>query len=153
MKNLRRGFYRIWVALSVLWLIIVIAFSYEQIISPYIEPRVYVLPNGNSDFYKLDNPFDQFDTDFKNAHSVEVQFPNDVILFPAKEIPKAVLEAQGPSFYEHYSKPREAELNVARWKTVELSSTVAFLPPLALLLFGLVIGWIARGFKVGAPHS
>jgi hypothetical protein len=150
--NLRRGFYRFWLAVSALWLIITAAFFYEQIASPYIEPRVYVLPTANSDFFKLDSVSDQYDPAFKAAHKIGIQFPNNVILFPANDIPKAVIEPRVQNFLEVYCKPREAEITAARWNSLESASAVGLLPPLALLLLGLVIGWIASGFKGSALH-
>jgi hypothetical protein len=147
--NLRRGFFRSWLAVSALWLVIVATLFYKQVVSPYIKPLVYILPTANSDFYELENVYDP---DFKVADQTRIEFPNNVFLFASNDIPKAVLDTRSKSFYEEYSKPRQAELTTARWQTFERASLVGFLAPLALLLLGLVIGWIASGFK-GAVQS
>jgi len=123
------------------------ATCYEQIASPYIPQQVYVLPNATSDFYKLDNFFDRFDPGFEQSHKLGIQFPNNVILFPANDIPKSAIEPRVQGFLDDYCKPREAEITAARRKSLETASAIGFLPPLALLLLGLVVGWIGSGFK------
>jgi hypothetical protein len=138
-----------WVALSLCWVAAVGLFSYSQIASPSLEPQAYVMdePSG---FFKLSNIFDQFDAGFKEAHW-EVHFPNNVTLFVKTDIPKAVAEEKSPAFYEQYSKPRDPEFAAARLKAVEMALATSFVPPLVLLVLGLVIGWIAGGFKPTAP--
>jgi hypothetical protein len=150
--NRRRGFFRIWVVLSALWFIIVAGFSYQKVADPYIAPRVYVLPSQTGEFYQLNNVLDQFDLEFRNAHN-EVSFPNSVTLFSTKDIPMAVVEARSPSFYEKYSKPRDAELTKARLTALGLSIAAALVPPAVLLLIGTAISWIASGFKADAPYG
>jgi hypothetical protein len=54
------------------------------------EPRAYVLPTVSSDFFKLDNYFDQFDPGFSAGHK-EIKFPNNVLLFAVKDIPDTAL--------------------------------------------------------------
>jgi len=103
-------------------------------------------PKATSGFFKLSNIFDQFDAGFKEAHW-EVSFP----LFIKNDIPKAVGEEKARAFYEQYSKPRDTELAAARLKAVEMALAASFAPPLVLLVLGLVIGWIAGGFKPTAP--
>jgi hypothetical protein len=142
--NLRGGFLRIWLAVSALWLIIVAAFFYHQVISPHIKPLVYILPTANSDFYELENVYDP---DFKVADQTRIEFPNNVFLFASNDIPKAVLDTRSKSFYEEYSKPRDAELTTARWQSLGFASAIGLLPPLALLLLGWVVGWIVSGFR------
>jgi hypothetical protein len=151
--NLRRGFFRIWLAVSALWLIFVGAFSYGQVVSPYFGPQVYVLSNANDDFLKLDNVFDSYHSDFKVTYPVEISFANNVTLFAKNDIPKAVLDTRSKSFYEQYVKPREAELTTARWQSLDYATAIGLLPPLALLLLGLVIGWIVSGFKSTTQKS
>ena len=116
--------------------------------SPYIEPQAYILrDDSDSGFLQLDNVSDSNDQDFKAAYQIEIEFPNKVTLFAKDDTPKPVLDTQSKSFYERYVKPRDAELTTARWQSLERASATALLPPLALILLGLVIGWIVSGFK------
>jgi hypothetical protein len=143
--NWRRGLFRLWLAVSALWLIVVALLFYPQVVSPYIEPQAYILTNDG--FLQLDNVSDSQDHDFKTAYQIEIEFPNKVILFAKDDTPKPVLDTQSKSFYERYVKPRDAEVTTARWQSLERASATGLLPPLALILLGLVIGWIVSGFK------
>jgi hypothetical protein len=150
--NWRRGLLRLWLAVSALWLIIVGVLFYPQVVSPYIEPRAYILTDDLK-FFELDNVSDSQDRDFRAAYQTEIEFPNKVTLFAKDETPKPVLDTQSKNFYEQHVKPREAELATARWQSSEMASASGLLPPLALLLFGWVIGWIVSGFKSTAQKS
>src|ERR1700720_398919 len=146
--NWGRGLFRLWLALSALWLSIIAVLFYPQVVSPYIEPLAYILrDDSDSGFLQLDNVSDSNDQDFKAAYQIEIEFPNKVTLFAKDDTPKPVLDTQSKSFYERYVKPRDAELTTARWQSLERASATALLPPLALILLGLVIGWIVSGFK------
>src|SRR5215472_4479207 len=154
--NWKRGLFRLWVAVSAVWLVIVAVFSYGQIVSPDIQPHTYVLLNANSDIHEFNIFYDtgfQLPSDFKLAEQTRIDFPNNVILFAANNIPSDVLKTRSQSFYEQYVKPRDTELATARWHTLGFASAVGLLPPLALILFGLVIGWIVRGFRSTAQKS
>src|SRR5205809_7133465 len=150
--NWRRGLFRLWLVVSALWLIAVVVFFYSQVVSPYIEPRAYILTDDLK-FFELDNVSDSEDRDFKAAYQTEIEFPNKVTLFAKDDTPKPVLDTQSKSFYEQHVKPREAELTTARRQSLERASATGVLPPLALLLLGLVIGWIVSGFKSTGQKS
>jgi hypothetical protein len=150
--NWRRGLFRLWLAVSALWLIIAVVFLYPQVVSPYIEPQAYILTDDLK-FFELDNVSDINERDFKAAYPIEIEFPNKVTLFAKDDTPKPVLDTQSKSFYEQHVKPREAELATARWQSLEFASAAGVVPPLALLLLGLVIGWIVSGFKSAAQKS
>jgi len=152
--NWRRGLFRLWLALSALWLSIIAVLFYAQVVSPYIEPQAYILrDDSDSGFLQLDNVSDSNDQDFKAAYQIEIEFPNKVTLFAKDDTPKPVLDTQSKSFYERYVKPRDAELTTARWQSLERASATGLLPPLALIPLGLVIGWIVSGFKSTAQKS
>jgi len=137
--NLRRGFFRIWLAVSVLWLCIVGALFYGQIASPYIGPQFYILTD-DLNFSKLDE-LDTLDRDFQAQHTA-MRFPYNVIVYAPNNTPLAVLDTEAKVFAEKYMKPRQTELTNARWQSLGQASAIGLLPPLALLLLGLVIGWI-----------
>src|SRR5215831_17389952 len=150
--NWRRGLFRLWLAVSALWLIIAVVFLYPQVVSPYIEPQAYILTDDLK-FFELDNVSDSKDRDFKAAYPIEIDFPNKVTLFAKDDTPKPVLDTQSKSFYEQYVKPRDAEATTARWLSLGRATALGLLPPLALILLGLVIGWIVSGFKSTVQKS
>ncbi|WP_456853435.1 hypothetical protein [Bradyrhizobium sp. USDA 4501] len=142
--NFRRGFVRLWLALSVLWVLGTFAF-FALANSALILPEAYVMKDATSGFFKLDNFFDQFDASFKAAHQT-IEFPNNVTLFVVNGVPDAVVKAKANEFYKTYSEPRSGELWSARfdyWMKVALA---AFGPPFVVLALGSLIGWILAGF-------
>jgi hypothetical protein len=141
--NLRRGFFRIWLAVSVLWLCIVEALFYGQIASPHIGPQFHIMTD-DLNFSKLDE-LDTLDRDFQAQH-IALQFPYNVTVYAPNSTPLALLDVSAKVFAEKYMKPRQTEITIARWHSLEQASAIGLLPPLALLLLGLVIGRIiSRG--------
>jgi hypothetical protein len=147
--NYRRGFFRIWLALSALW-VLGTAFVVADTKSKYITDQAFVMKDATSGFYKLDNYFDRYDAAFKAAHW-EVEFPNNVTLFVVNGIPKSVVEAKGKEFYQNYSEPRTAEMNAARFDYWSKGALIAIVPPFVLLCFGVLTAWIFAGFS--GKHS
>ena len=91
--NWKRGLFRLWLAISGLWLIIVVVFFYPQVVSPYIEPRVYILTEDLK-FFELDKVSDSEDLDFKAAYQTEIEFPNKVTLFAKDDTPKPLVSQE-----------------------------------------------------------
>jgi hypothetical protein len=144
--NIRRGFFRLWIVLSLIWFAGCAAFQSSAILNPSLIERVYVLPSATADFYKLDNIFDQFDDNMQKNHW-SINFPNNVKLLVHNDVSKAIAEARNESFYEQYSKPRENEVVSARVAALITFGLIGVIPPLGLLIFGWVIGWSLSGFK------
>src|SRR5262249_21654453 len=102
--NWRRGLFRLWLAVSALWLIVVVVFFYPQAVSPYIEPQAYIL-TYDLKFFELDNVSHSEDRNFNAAYQIEIEFPNKVALFAMDDTPEPVLDTQSKSFYEQHVKP------------------------------------------------
>lgn len=145
--NFRRGLFRVWIVLSAAWIIAGVALSYQAIANPQLPDEVYIMKDANSGFFKLDNPFDQFDSNFAAGHSARIEFPNNVSLFPAKDVPEAIVRAQAATFFQRYSQPREGALSAARVATSARALPLIFGPPLALLALAAVVGWVVAGFR------
>src|SRR6266404_7626533 len=104
--NARRGFFRLWVVASTLWIIGAGVGAVQM--SPTLQTAEYVMPDATSGFFKLDNTFKQFDPAFLAVHS-KVQFPNNVMLFVHNSVPEATLQERSPEFFKTYSSPRGDE--------------------------------------------
>ena|SRR5947208_2126343 len=141
--NARRGFFRLWVVSSALWIIGVGVVAFQM--SPTLQPAAFVMPDATSGFFKLDNIFDQFDPAFQAVHH-KVEFPNNVTLFAHTSVPEASLKAQAPEFFNTYSAPRGDELTKTRFSFWANTLLAAVLPSLGILLLGSLIGWIFNGF-------
>jgi hypothetical protein len=141
--NARRGFFRLWVVSSALWVIGVAIVAFQ--VPPTLQPLAFVMPDATSGFFKLNNIFDQFDPDFKAAHR-QVEFPNDVTLFVHNSVPEATIKGLAPEFFKTYSSPRADDLTKARLRFWGFALSAAVLPSLSLLLLGSLVGWIFSGF-------
>jgi hypothetical protein len=141
--NARRGFFRLWVVASTLWIIGAGVGAFQM--SPTLQTAEYVMPDATSGFFKLDNTFKQFDPAFQAVHS-KVEFPNNVTLFVHNSVPEATLKERAPEFFKTYSSPRGDEWTKARFSFWTTALLVAVLPPFGILLLGGLVGWIFKGF-------
>jgi hypothetical protein len=141
--NARRGFFRLWVVTSALWVIGVGVVAFQM--SPTLQPVEFVMPDATSGFFKLDNVFEQFAPAFKAVHS-QVDFPNNVTLFVHSSVPEATLKTQAPEFFKTYSAPRADDLTKARFRFWTNALLAALLPALGILSLGILVGWIFKGF-------
>jgi hypothetical protein len=143
--NFRRGFFRLWLALSALWVLGSFAFFALANNNTLIPSEAFVMRDATSGFFKLDNFFDQFDASFKAAHRT-IEFPNNVTLFVVNDVPDAAVKAKANEFYKTYSEPRSGELWSARLDYWMKAALAALGPPLVVLALGSLIGWIFAGF-------
>jgi|SRR6266700_685902 len=141
--NARRGFFRLWVVSSALWVIGVGVVAF--LMSPALQPAEFVMPDATSGFFKLDNVFDQFVPAFQAVHR-KVEFPNNVTLFVHVSVPEATLKALAPDFFKSYSAPRGDDFTKARLSFWGRALLAAMLPSLSVLLLGSLVGWIIKGF-------
>jgi hypothetical protein len=144
--NFRNGFFRIWVVLSAGWVLLVGALMYSDIASPQLGERFYVLPGPDARFFELQNYFDQFDVQFKAKHW-KIEFPNNVILYATNDVSEPVARERSAEFYSLFASTRESEVVAARWRALGRAFGVSLVPPLVLLLVGVMLGWIAAGFR------
>jgi hypothetical protein len=56
--NARRGFFRIWLVASGLWVVGVAVVAFQM--PPLLQPAEFVLSDSTSGFFKLDNVFEQY---------------------------------------------------------------------------------------------
>jgi hypothetical protein len=144
--NLRRGFFRMWLGASALWLVGVGVVALYQFNSSLIPPQIFIMPDATSGFFKLDNISDPINATFTNEHWC-VDFPNNVQLCAVNGIAKSVVQGQAESFFQMYSEPRAAELRSARLSLAGTMLVTALAPPLALLALGALGSWIIGGFR------
>jgi len=142
--NARRGLFRIWIVASGLWIIGVALVAFQM--SPSLPPAEYLLPSATSDFFELNSKFNQFDSSFMAIHS-KIEFPNNVLLFVHKDVPKAAMETRAAEFAKTYPATRGEQLKKLRVNLGIYALLAAFIPSLAVLLAGMLVGWISNGFK------
>jgi hypothetical protein len=86
--NARRGFLRLWVVASALWVVGAGVVAFQM--PPLLQSAEFVMPDSTSGFFKLDNVFEQYAPAFQAVHS-KVEFPNNVTLFVHNSVPEATV--------------------------------------------------------------
>jgi len=131
--NWRRGFFRLWVVLSVLWIGLVVYL---------IEPKTYTRfwRAGVYEVKSSDGRVRQF-----NLAGSQTELAADITAWIQAQRPDiniSEFEKDRDELVTALKSEYQAELDEA--KTAWL---LTVLPPVALLGFGLCIFWIARGFR------
>jgi hypothetical protein len=103
------------------------------------------------DFSKLDE-FDTFDRDFQAQH-IAMHFPYNVTVYAPNNTPRATLDAGAKVFCREVHEATTNRANQCAMAVFGTSIRFGLLPPLTLLLLGLVIGWISSGFKSTTQKS
>lgn len=158
--NIRRGLFRLWLVLSVLWVLTVGAFSYQEIsrdlsFSPRfpqadgsiaivpifcgmtrgIAGKDYTTKDGQSpgpwDTYAKPNPFD----------NCWYELPAFRKLWP--EYADMADDTLTTKLYRDVAEPIKVINPAAGMKSVAL---LAIIPPIVLLLFGSLFVWVIAGF-------
>ena len=130
-RNWSRGFFRLWVALSLFWIMFVCGAAIVDLVRTLrlpLEPSTFALAEQEAD--KKCGP----------SRSVEQIECREEVGFALTDQEKAAEE----TWRDAYEKQQERLDNLATDLAVVLG--LAVLPPLMLLLPGLVIAWIRRGF-------
>jgi hypothetical protein len=138
--NWRRGLFRSWLVVSVLW-ISISWWAIEPISKIRIATRDEVVFHfGGQSFSFPSNTkrevIERVLNDYANGRAPwEKEHPAFRLSEVDKPIEQRVAEAIGT--YQAYSRP---DLIFRAWGPI-------ILPPLALMLMGLIIGWVVRGFR------
>ncbi len=155
--NWKRGFFRLWVFLSVLWLALLGSIAWSEVSSRDYYQYIEQLKN-----YDWDKPFygrayapkmgkypDRFalvigkhlgelDKEVDNGSKIQVEFPDSSYLYLSADLTNEDRNYLGELFWEgrweRYFK------KIAPWFFAALGS------PLVLLLLGVAVQWIFRGF-------
>src|SRR5262245_55084454 len=128
----RRGFFRLWLVLSVLWIGLVVYLN---------EPKTYTrFSNAVYEVKSSDGRVRQF-----NLAGSQTELAADLTAWMQAERPDisiSELQADLDELVTAIKSEYQAELNEA--KTAWM---LTVLPPVALLCFGLCVFWIVRGFR------
>jgi hypothetical protein len=141
--NLWRGLFRLWVLASGLWLLWAVVMFEGRVRHPFIGERHYVLTN---DIGLLELDWPRMETTPLSGHR-RVEFPNSVVLYAQDGVTDQRLKDFSQSFFVNYVHPRDREIRTKRWDEIRDASIFTVLPILVVLILGLALRWVARGFK------
>jgi hypothetical protein len=151
--NWRKGFYRIWVGATVLWLIAVVWMFYAPIVhpDPFLRSASLRYDEG-AGIYRSIDPQPREMLDMKNRLDLSGPIEGSphgwsatVYVLPDESAEKRALHQQR---VDTLMKARHAVLvRVDRRIALQEVWKTALVPPVVLLLAGLGIAWIASGFR------
>lgn len=151
--NWRQGFLRIWIALSVLWVLVVSTFFYGYV----TDPRPYL---GTQRYYGNAGGVQLLDYDNENYYKVQDWADKGIVKRKDLKGTGWTIELYGPPsddqstvdarlqtlrghMEEEYTTKRESQ----RWADLQSGIALALIPPIVLLILGWMIGWIVSGFR------
>jgi hypothetical protein len=146
--NVRRGMLRFWLALTVFWVGSVGFFAYEKFSNPFVFGDVWttapmgmfddLIPGDHKERVIQANTFIKWDPMKREEDVIKVDFPDLSTLYITEKLDDEQVKRLAKNFWE--SRWHRYVQEIFPW------AAGIFTPPLALLLFGWVIAWIARGF-------
>ena len=136
-RNWSRGFFRLWVAFSLFWIMFICGAAMVDVV------RALRLPPEPPTFALAELEADKKCGPSRSPEQIECR---EEVGFALTDQEKAAEE----TWRDAYEKQQERLDNLAPDLAVVLG--LAVLPPLMLLLPGLVIAWVRRGFA-RTPHQ
>jgi hypothetical protein len=164
----RQGFFRIWVVLAVSWTILVIAFSYRGIVDPQIDRRGFVysaVDLGGDQHVSLPTEivhtkrlysvssysevYDELRRQKVEGRMREIKLASipEFSLFLSSDLDVAAMSAQMDEANKWAGETKGRLISENRWVAFSALLPTVLLPPFALLAFGIILNWVAAGFR------
>ena len=150
----RRGFFRLWIAISLLWTLGAGAVA----IGAYSNPSQYI---GQQVYYLRPGTFEpeEFAASSREHRDMEaLRLAGEVVLvrmdgyyevqfYAASTLPQASIAAGVDAVAAKVNAKREAASEDSRRSVIGWAPQVILIPPLVLLVLGAGIGWVLVGFR------
>ncbi|WP_156936685.1 hypothetical protein [Chelativorans sp. J32] len=146
--NWARGFFRLWVLVSLLWIATVTTFMWSSISNPYVAPHVFIGPEGDVAWAAHSNQARAARELKARGEFVEVEVdgaPNITYLGRDNGNLAEIMEQKAPVMVGFYKTQVSTGRASAVWQTV----SVGLIPPAIILVIGFFISWAMRGFLHG----
>jgi len=164
--NWRRGFLRIWLALTVIWVALVIVFFWSDLFPSKLFTFYYISSKDSlsQSVYDLKS----YEIELINRNEkLQVQFPTFEIVFPQFKLnDRKVIElggqrakdAKAESVFVEWEKLTKEDMRGLlergqqmrrdiRIEAATEAAEFAIIPPVCAFILGYLIGWILRGFR------
>lgn len=155
--NWSRGFFRIWILVSILWMITVGLFSYNSIERPYLSSDGYLYDVDTS---KPPKRMEEYSTDFREADrrkgegelvKYEITRDDTPNVVTYHFLPATILHEQRIKVIEGYMERataiQNARMRRARHENIISMVQSMIFPPVILLCIGVAIRWVFLGFR------
>lgn len=124
--NWSRGLFRVWLVLSAIWVSSTIFFTAPWTKHPFA-PAFWL----NNTLSAPDGPWIQYQQNPPARRTFEVEINGQVVSVEARDQESAIAAAQSVR---------------SEYQPIMYALAITALPPIFLLVAGLVVGWIVRGF-------
>ena len=141
--NVWRGLVRLWIFTTLIWITIIAITQWNDVHSPYVAPQYFLLSQTMELQELRRTSFDQIEHPNHNV----LEFPNAITVFLAKEITPDALNQWARSFNQTHVAARQRVISMRRTEALKVTASVAFVPPILLLVIGVGLRWVARGFR------
>jgi hypothetical protein len=142
--NIRRGLFRLWLVLSVIWIGAIAAIVGSDAIDVYIPEKNYLWVDKAGQAALLPPTASLYDLD---KDHVKVLYPYNVILHVDNSVPPEALRPYNDEIMNKYVNPRKAEVRRRQWEAVWLALKLALIPPIIAFGIGALLFWAFSGFK------
>ncbi len=155
--NWSRGFFRVWILITVLWVLVTLVFSWKEIADPWTFESAFLFsgdPSSRPTSFKMYS--DDYDAALKRKAAgelVEVEISQDTVfekavVFHPVKWSEQELNTGVKTHIPWFGEIIRGEKAKARRNNALLALFWGLIPPLLLLLFGVVVRWVAVGFRV-----
>jgi hypothetical protein len=144
--NWSRGLFRFWLLFALLWIAAVVALAWSSITNPYVPSYVFVEPEGDiarSTYSKQAIAAMELK---RRGEFVEVEVvgaPGITYLGRKTDDLPTTMKRQAPIMIGFYTVQRASAMKANVWS----AAATAIVPPLAILAFGVAVGWVLQGFR------
>lgn len=148
--NWRRGFFRIWVVLALLWGALVMAVASGQIFSPYVPNQAVVVSRATNQARLLDQYGDLYrqfyDAEMRGEMKRVVLGSGDE-LFVSASASDQELAVQTAEAQRAINEYRRSESDSRRYGALLTLTGAIAIPAAVVLVLGWLIGWAISGFR------
>jgi len=159
--NWHQGFFRAWIALSILWVLLVGLFNYDSIVSPYpyvyVEPTRYILNPKNNEFGAFGVHAPQYsnlarDKDAGKLKAIAVGDFSWLELYVPSDASTETIESQVDRVNAIAVERTRIAVEEKQRTNLKLTIYAALGVPIVFLALGLGIGWVIMGFRTRTPY-
>lgn len=145
--NIKRGLFRIWVLLSVVWALFIVADNWSSITNPYLLKAYHIYEVDTRTYPELTPSRNaELGTKLFTDYTL-ISFPHEVELYIPDELETARRDRVFAVFMSSVVEKRDSDINAARWARIWRVLKEIAIPVFAAFLLGSALFWAVAGFK------
>jgi hypothetical protein len=147
--NWRRGFFRIWAVLALIWLAFVGLIFYSQIVTPYVPAKAVATTKGAAApglFDTYGEPYNSWSTAASKGELLATNVRPGYSLFTVPTLSGAELALQINAARRVVDDYLSATVSERRSSAIASFAAMALIPSAVILVLGWLAGWALSGF-------